>query len=449
MAWHQTICWLPIKSKLVQVYLMTIGLTLLLGAPFALLILMQASPTVLTLIGLIELPALWALALLGLTHARRGDEWSLGLQGLSDRFWATMDRLTRQPPGFRTAARAQLWYEDRCHAWVLKGMTFFVLSLIYIFAIASPSRAGNKVTFFVTLGCLVGTPFLLASLLGSDLGLMYPAWSRQRGYMSFLAVRPILTGEMITAKYRMAARCVLHIWFLVLVMTGSWLLLKGYAGDMAECSLLFFRAYPGWRGSMILGLATVLVPIITWKQVTDSLVLGLTGRKWLVDGSALGNLFLLMCLIAAGLWCGSHPEFLVRIIPPLTWVAGVWVIIKALLAFLAFWLALRRGLLRVEQVRGICALWAVLATVALTLVHLLLPQEGLLVPRTVALVASLAVLPLARFASRPGAGLESSSLIDAPRWQGLDWSPPGLCLCLAGGDHIGPGPLAQARAGEG
>jgi hypothetical protein len=257
------------------------------------------------------------------------------------------------------------------------------------------------VTFFITLGCLVVTPFLMASALGSDLGRMHPVRSKQRALMSFLAVRPILTGEMITAKYRLAAHCVLQIWFLVLVLTGSWLFLKGYASDMAEFTRLFFRAYPGWRGPTVLGLATLLVPVFTWKQVTDNLVPMLTGRKWLADGSILGTFILIMCLIAAGLWCGGHPERLVRIIPPLIWLAGVWVIIKALMALLAFRLAIRRGVLRVESVLGICALWLVLAAVTLTMVHLLLPQQVLPVPRLVALVASLSALPLARFALAP------------------------------------------------
>jgi hypothetical protein len=161
MAWSQTVCWLPIKSQLVHGYSMVIGIYLLLGVPFWFLVLNRVSSPVVTVIGLIELPVICALALFGLTHTRRGDDWSFGLQDLSDRFWATMDRLTRQPPIFRTAAQAQLWYEDRCPASVLKGMTYFQLLLIYIFAMTSPSRAGNKVTFLITLGCLVGTPLLL------------------------------------------------------------------------------------------------------------------------------------------------------------------------------------------------------------------------------------------------------------------------------------------------
>ncbi len=143
------------------------------------------------------------------------------------------------------------------------------------------------------------------------------------------------------------------------------------------------------------------MPIITWKQTTDSLVPMLTGRRWLTDGSVLGSMFFIMCLIAAALWCGSHPESLTRIIPLLIWLSGVWVVIKALLALLAFRLALGRGVLSAESVLGICGLWLMLAAVMLTLVYLLLPQEGLPVPRVVALLASLSALPLARFALAP------------------------------------------------
>jgi len=70
-----------------------------------------------------------------------------------------------------------------------------------------------------------------------------------------------------------------------------------------------------------------------------------------------------------------------------------------------------------------------MAAVTLSLVHLLLPQEGLPVPRAVALVTSLCTLPLARFALAPLALDWPASLIDATRQQGLDWSPPGLCRC--------------------
>jgi hypothetical protein len=124
VAWNQTACWMPIKSQLVRVNSITIGLTLLLGAPLWLLIQGRVSSSVLTAIGLTEFPVMFALALLGLTHARRGDEWSLGLQDLPDRFWAALNRLTKLPSKFSSAAQAQLWYEKRCHAWLLTGCTY-------------------------------------------------------------------------------------------------------------------------------------------------------------------------------------------------------------------------------------------------------------------------------------------------------------------------------------
>jgi hypothetical protein len=164
---------------------------------------------------------------------------------------------------------------------------------------------------------------------------------------------------------------------------------------------MFFGAYPGWRGTTILVLAAVLSPVITWKLLTDNLVPGLTGRKWFVDGAVLGTFILLMCLIAAGLWCANHPEILVRIIAPLIWLVGALVVIKAIVALLAFRMVLRRGLLGVASIRAICAAWLVLAAVTLTLVQLLLPHTGLPVPRAVALAASLSTLPLARFALAP------------------------------------------------
>ena len=280
-------------------------------------------------------------------------------------------------------------------------MTYFQLFLIYAFAMTTPSRAGNKVTFSITLGCLVGTPFMMAYQSGSTLGRMHPPWSKQRGFMSSLAARPILTGEMITAKYRMAAHCVLQIWCLALLMIGSWLLLKGYSSDLADYSRIFFRAYPGWRGPAILTLGALLTPIITLKLLTDHLVPGLTGRRWLADGAVLGNLFFVMGLIAAALWFASHTESLAKTVPALIWLAVGWAIIKAILAVLAFRVAVRRGVLRGESVFRICAFWLLLAAVTLTFVNLLLPDHGLMVPRPLALVGSLCTLPMARFALAP------------------------------------------------
>ena len=131
---------------------------------------------------------------------------------------------------------------------------------------------------------MLGMPLIMAGSQGASLGRMRPIRSKQRGPITFLAVRPILTGDMIDAKYRMITRNVIQIWLVTLAITGTVVLVKGQADDVAEILRSFFRLYPGWRGWTILGLAIGLAPVFTWKLLTDSLAAVLTGRRWLADG---------------------------------------------------------------------------------------------------------------------------------------------------------------------
>lgn len=281
IAWCQAVSWVAFKSPVVHAESIIIGLYILLGTPAWLLTSERLSSNAVILLGFAELAMICPLAFLGLVRARRGDHLSLGLQDLSDAFGAATDRLTRQPEHFRSAAQAQLWYEDRCHAWILKGMSYSLLFTVYGFAMTSPSRPGNKFTFLVNLCSLLGTPIFMLNMFGSNLGRMQPVrpgWIQKRNPMTFLATRPILTGDFITAVYRLAARCVLHVLLLSLALTTSWVFLKGYAADMAWLVGLFFSAYPGWKGGVILVLSIALVPVMSWKLLTDNLVLAVTGR---------------------------------------------------------------------------------------------------------------------------------------------------------------------------
>ncbi len=401
VAWNQAMCWMPFRSQLVQVYCMLAGLGLLVGLPSWSLVTKTLPVPVLATIGLLELPIIYALAVLGLRHARRGDDWSLGLSDISDAYWSIFDRLTRQPPSFRSASRAQLWFEARCHAWTIKGMALFALLMTFSLAIWSPARAGNKVTFGITLACLAGAPLFMVGSMGVELGRMHPIRVKRQASLTFLAVRPIRTGAMITSKYRVAAHCVLQVWLLSLVLTGCWVVLKGYTADMAELFETFFRYYPGVKGWAILGLASVLGPVLSWKLLTDSLVPVLTGRKWLADGAVLVNLVLLAGLVAAGLWASSHRDVVQRFLPWLTWATVLWVLLKVVLTAVIIRLALRRRIIGVREVFTLAAVWPLTAIAVMTFVHLLLPPQGLPVPRAAVLLSSLSVLPLARFALAP------------------------------------------------
>ncbi len=87
--------------------------------------------------------------------------------------------------------------------------------------------------------------------------------------------------------------------------------------------------------------------------------------------------------------------------PIVVWTAAILVIVKLIAVGWVFRLALDRGLLHRHSILRILACWTVIAFATLMLTHLLIPTGSLPVPRPVALLASLSLLPLARFALAP------------------------------------------------
>lgn len=398
-AWSQTVSWSPVKVQYLRLVGAIIGFWILVGSPYCLLLQNTVTSTTLTAVGLLELPVVYGLALLAVRHDRRGDDWTSLLQTLFDRFWTVCDRFTSQPTCFRSAEHAQVWYEMRCHSLMIKASILLVLGSIFVMYLFVPP--GKTLAFQIALGSMLAMPLVLGGSQGGSLGRMGPVWSKQQWVITFQAVRPILTGDMLDAKYRMIARNVAELWIIDLVITGTLVLIKGQTGEVASLFRLFMGVYPGWRGLAILGLVVVLIPVLTWKLLADSLVAGLTGRRWIADGSVYLGLLMLMGLISAGLWIAVHPERLHRLLPALIWSMAVLTVVKLLLSAAAFRLVYRRGLLSARSIGRIAAIWTATALATIALTCLLLPRTGLQVPQAVLLVGSLSLLPLGRFALAP------------------------------------------------
>jgi hypothetical protein len=316
-----------------------------------------------------------------------------------DWFWLAIERPFRPAHNFRSSAAAQFWYESRCHRLLLTGVMYFILisvSGMYLFV-----PKGKTLAFRIALGSILAMPFLMGGSQGASLGRMRPVWSRQRGFITFLAVRPITTGEMLEAKYRIAARSVVQIWVLTLATATVVVLVKGQVEDVSDLLKSFLWLWPDSRGVAVLALAIVLAPLYLWKLFTDNLVPALTGRRWLADGSVFLGLIMLISMIAVGLWLPLHPAYIPRTVPILIWLAAIIVLVKFVVSYLAFRVALQRGLLELRSVLWLALAWAVMAALTLTLVVLVMPATSLPVPLPVVLVASLSMLPLARFALAP------------------------------------------------
>jgi hypothetical protein len=399
IAWIQTSCWLPIKSPLVRVCLLLFGFDALLGLPGWLWEIEALSSSQLQLLGALELIALYVLARLGLAHDRRGDDWSLGVERFVEWCWSILDRSSRQPSRLASPAAAQDWYESRCHGPMLSG--FMILMQILMAAMYLWIPGGKQFAHRLALAMILGMPLMLAGSLGSSLGRMRPLRTKQRGFITFIAVRPILTGRLVEAKYRLVTRHVGFIWLMTVGTATALVIVKGQASDVAGLLRSFLQAHPGWSGWTALGLVIVLVPIYTWKLMTDHLAAALTGRRWLADGSVFLGTLLLLAVIGAVGWYVEHVDLLPRHLPIALWVVASLVIVKGLVAVVGFRLALGRGLIDVRSVLGVLAFLAVAAVATLLLADLLIPEGSLAVPRPLVLLATLFMLPMARFALAP------------------------------------------------
>jgi hypothetical protein len=399
VAWIQTACWLPLKSPLIRVYLLLLGLSLLFCAPGWLWQRETLAETDLPLVGGLELVAILVIARIGLAYERRGDDWSPGVDRFVDRCWSIIDRSSRQPPRLATPAAAQDWYESRCHAVLLSGVIILLQTIVAAMYVWIP--ADKLLAHRIGLIGLLMMPVMMAGSQGVSVGRLRPLRTKQRGFITFIAVRPITTGELVEAKYRLITRHVAFIWLMTIVLAAALVIVKGQASDVAGLLRSFLHDHPGWRGWTALGLTILLVPVFTWKLLTDPLAAVLTGRRWLSDGSVLVGTIILLASIGAMGWYVEHLDRLPRDLAIAAWILAALVVLKCVVAVAGFRVALIRGLIDSGTVFRLLAFLAAAAPATLLLAHLLIPAGRIPAPRPIVLLSTLCLLPLARFALAP------------------------------------------------
>src|SRR2546425_592674 len=227
----------------------------------------------------------------------------------------------------------------------------------------------------------------------------HPNVSDPYGVPPFIATRPLTSAELIAAKLKMAIWSTLAAWLLVFVAipvalewSGTWPVVLNRAQRL--------------NGAIETPRAVVFVLLIlagfivsTWKQLVQSLHIGLTGREWLIKGSVLLTLTFLILL-------GPIEEW---IIDSSSVQRALWNALPLVLAGLvglkvsaAAWIATRLERSRLLGDRTLitgaaCWLVAVLALYGLLLWFLSTPFVARYV---LALIAILAV-PLARLSAAP------------------------------------------------
>src|SRR5436189_116754 len=243
------------------------------------------------------------------------------------------------------------------------------------------------------------TPPFMAAFTAWTVSQPNPQVRDSYGVPPFIATRPLTSAELIAAKLKMAMWSTLAAWLVVLVAmplalewSGTWSVVTEHARRMDD-------AIGTPRAATVVLLIMAGFIVATWTQLVQSLHIGLTGREWIVKGSVLLTLTLLILLGPTVEWIIDSPSV----------QRALWNALPLILAGLvglkmsaAGWIATRldRGRLLGDRALVLGAACWVLAVLALYGVLVWFFSTPFVARYELALIAILAV-PLARISAAP------------------------------------------------
>ena len=377
----QVVSWMPLAQPWLSIVL-AVPLLSILAAGAALVAIFAVPEPLATLTFAALVPLHYAAGLRFVAAARRGDafDWRLWNR-LVD--WMAVLRQPSEHP-FRSAERAQLWFECRSHAWMLPLFTALVAGMVGFISLADKSAEGELPWKLFPM--VLGVPPLIAAAMGVQLG---------QATFPFLATRPIATTALVRSKLLMAIVSALLAYMPVLIVGLLFLLRPGFVAAAREAV-----AQAGPSSSLTVALAAIVLPILlTWKGLVESLWLGLTGREW------IGNLA--AGIIATLIGCGAFWAVVLIIQPGLRayllslapWLIGALLALKALAAAGVIVALARARMATWTALALMLGAWTLVVTgVSLSILYLLPPG----IFATSQVLAAIALLvPFARLAGAP------------------------------------------------
>jgi len=393
LAWTQALAWMPFALpglRVIATLLLMVSIDIVVFAA----LFSEASEPVMLAIVAPNIPVAYLVARFAVARARCGDVPDR--RGIFAWFGRMADLLPRRREVFRSPASAQAWFEWRRHGRslpVLVGILLpFELSLLFLFS-------DTPVIVFETLLAVLLTPPFMAAFVAATVSQSNPHGSDSYGMTPFIAARPLTSASLIAAKLKVTIRSTLATWLLVLVAVPLALRLSGTSSLVVDGARQVIEAVGMPRAVGIGLLAFAAFVASTWKQLVQSLHIGMSGRAWLVKASVFLALSLLTIFVILAQWVIGNKQVIAALWNALPWILAVFVCLKIAAAA---WIAMRlhdSRLLsdRMLVIGALCWDVAVLALYALLvwLVPTLLFPSYLL-----ALVAILAI-PLARLSAAP------------------------------------------------
>lgn len=393
LAWTQALTWMPYGVRGVRVvftvlWLITLDAVVLLAMYF------RVSESVMLALLAPQLPLAYLTACYAVARARRGDvpDWRPRFA----RSTSGVGAAAPQRPAFASATRAQLWFEWRRQGRTLPALVAIVL--LFVLPLFWIARDAPRLLFELLVLALIAPP-LLAAFASATVSTANPD-SRDSFAMSpFLAMRPLSSADLIAAKLRMAIWSTLAAWLLVtiavpvtLVWSGTWPIVESRAHRLAEVV--------GTPRTIAFALL-ILVGLVasTWKQLVQSLYIGLSGRAWIGRATVIGALVFVVCIGPVVQWVVDHDDAQAQLWHALPLIFAALVVVKMLAAGGVAWRLTRSGLVSDRMlVRG-AVRWV--ATVFVVYGVLAWLTDGPLVPQYILMMLAILSVPLARVSAAP------------------------------------------------
>jgi hypothetical protein len=306
LAWTQALTWMPYALPGLRVIITVLWLAAI-DAIVMVALNLKASELVMLAILAPHVPLAYVTARFAIARARRGDEpdWQP--------LFLRLGRIALPPQRrehFRSSARAQTWLEWRQHGRSLPALVGIVLpfelALLYVLR-------ETPVLVFETLIAVLSTPPLLAVFAAATVS--------GSNMTRFIATRPLTSASLIAAKLKVTIWSTLAAWLLVLVATPPALKLSGTLPLVIERMhrLVAVVGAPHAAVAVLLVFAALLAA--TWKQLVQSLYIGMSGREWLVKGSVFIALAFLCLVVPVAHWVITNKRLIA-----LLWNAGGWIL---------------------------------------------------------------------------------------------------------------------------
>jgi hypothetical protein len=392
LAWTQALTWMPyplpgLRIIVTVLWLGTIEAIALVALHF------QAHESVMVWIVAPQVPLAYLVARFAVARARRGDvpDWR-GAFAFRTQVASTQ---SRRRGHFRSPASAQAWFEWRRNGRSLPAWIAILLpvELALLWGAVDASALVFEVLLIVIL-----TPPFMATFAAATVSKSSPDASASYGVTPFMATRPLTNGELIVAKLRMTVWSTASAWLLVLIAVPLALALSGTSAIVLDRWHDFSEMVGIPRATVALLLVLWGCIASTWKQLVQSLYIGLTGRESLIKGIVFLTLVLLFLVGPLAEWVVDNGH-----------VGELWSALPLIFAVLvcfkmiaATWIGVRVFHGRLVSDRAFvagAALWSVAVLTLYGVLVWLLDTPHF--PHYLLMLLAILMIPLARLSAAP------------------------------------------------